>query len=72
MQRDSARRGLSPPDESIARERCLKKGVDAPDLASVKDFLRFYVTTMLPFNKARPCEDVGWVGRAWGITSKGR
>ncbi|KAL2440885.1 hypothetical protein ABEF95_008226 [Exophiala dermatitidis] len=45
MQRDYIQRGLPPPDEATARERCLGEGVDAPDLATVKDFLRFYVAT---------------------------
>lgn len=45
MQKDSARRGLPPPDEDMARERCLRKGVDAPDMVTVKDFVRFYVAT---------------------------
>jgi hypothetical protein len=45
MQRDFARRGLHPPDEAVARERYLGTGADAPDLATVKDFLRFIAAT---------------------------
>jgi hypothetical protein len=44
MQRESLRRELPPPDEDSARQHCLRKGVDAPDLATVKDFLRFHVS----------------------------
>jgi hypothetical protein len=42
MQEDFARRGLPAPDETMAREHCLGKGVNAPDLATVKDFVRFH------------------------------
>lgn len=34
----------SPPDEAMVRERCLGKGVDAPDLLMVKDF-RFHAAS---------------------------
>jgi hypothetical protein len=39
MERDFTPRGLRPPDEAMVRERFLGKGVDAPDLATVKDYL---------------------------------
>jgi hypothetical protein len=29
----------------MAREHCLRKGVDAPDLATVKDFTSFHAAT---------------------------
>jgi hypothetical protein len=45
MQKDSRQRGLPIPDEANARHHSLRKGVDAPDLATVKDFLRFYIAT---------------------------
>ena len=48
MQRDSVQRGLPPPDEDSARQCCLRSGVEAPDLATVKDFLRFYIATSRP------------------------
>jgi hypothetical protein len=41
MQKDSA----PDPDEASARHHCLHKGIEAPDLATVKDFLRFYIAT---------------------------
>ena len=37
--------GLLIPDEASARQHWLHKGVDAPDLAMIKDFLRFYIAT---------------------------
>jgi hypothetical protein len=45
MQKDSLLRGLPIPDEARARQQCLREGVDAPDLGSIKDFLRFYAAT---------------------------
>jgi len=45
MQRDFTRRGLPLPDEAMARERSLWEAVNAPNLAIVKDFLRYYVAT---------------------------
>ena len=44
MQKHSFQRGPRP-DEANARHYCLHKGKDAPDLVTVKDFLRFYITT---------------------------
>jgi hypothetical protein len=41
MQKDSA----PDPDEASARHHCLDKEIEAPDLATVKDFLRFYIAT---------------------------
>jgi hypothetical protein len=41
MREDFARRGLLAPSEAMVRESCLKKGVEAPDLAAMKDFTRF-------------------------------
>jgi hypothetical protein len=41
MREDFAQRGLPPPDKAMARKRCLGEGVDAPDLPTVKDFIRF-------------------------------
>ena len=48
MRKEYARKGLSPPDEETARRRHLEPGVAAPDLATVKDFIRFYVATSKP------------------------
>jgi hypothetical protein len=46
MREDAKRRGITPSDERIAREHCLSKGVEAPNLAAVKDFLRFQTSVM--------------------------
>ena len=48
IREDYARKGLSSPDEDIARSQYLGKGVPALDLVTVKDFLRFYVATSHP------------------------
>jgi hypothetical protein len=39
---DALQKGLPIPDEAAIRERVLRKNVEAPDLATVKDFLRFH------------------------------
>jgi hypothetical protein len=38
---DFARSGLPPPNKAMVREHCLGKGVDAPDVPTVKDSIRF-------------------------------
>ena len=35
-------------DDATAREYCLRSGVEVPDLATVKDFLRFYAASSDP------------------------
>ena len=40
--KDAAQRDLPAPDEATISERYLRRGVEAPDLATVKDFLRFH------------------------------
>lgn len=57
MQRDSCRQGLALPDEESARQHCLRPGVEAPDLATVKDFLRFYIATSRPQLTKKPTVD---------------
>jgi hypothetical protein len=32
----------------MARDHRLRLGIEAPDLVTVKDFLRFYITTSRP------------------------
>ena len=41
MRKDFTRRNLSPPDETIIRERYLKKEIDISNLFIIKDFIRF-------------------------------
>ena len=48
MRRDVVERRLPLPDEEIAREHCLRPGIAAPDLVTVKDFVRFYIATCRP------------------------
>jgi hypothetical protein len=48
MKKEYALKGLSPPDEETARRQYLRSGVAAPDLATVKDFIRFYIATSRP------------------------
>ena len=45
MKEDALERGLPIPDEAAVRERLLRENVEAPDLATVKDFLRFQAAT---------------------------
>lgn len=56
-QRDYAQHGLPLPDEHLAREYCLRPSIDAPDLATVKGFLRFYITTSQPLHTKKPTVD---------------
>jgi hypothetical protein len=47
MREDFARRCLPPPDEAdeaMVRERCLGTGVEALDVETVKDFIRFHAS----------------------------
>jgi hypothetical protein len=41
MEEDALQKGLPAPDEAAVRELVLAKRVEAPDLATVKGFLRF-------------------------------
>ena len=57
MREDAKRRGVTPPDERIAREYYLSKGVEAPDLAVVKDFLQFQASVMRGKIKQIPTDE---------------
>jgi hypothetical protein len=48
MQRESAQRGLPPPDKESARQYYLQSEVEAPDLPTVNDFLCFYIAASRP------------------------
>jgi hypothetical protein len=41
-------KGLTPPDEAAGRRQYLRAGAAAPELATVKDSLRFYIATSQP------------------------
>jgi hypothetical protein len=45
MKEDALKRGIPILDEAAVRERVLRQNVEAPDLATVKDFLRFQAAT---------------------------
>jgi hypothetical protein len=45
MKKDALQKGLPVPDQAAVRERVLAKNVEAPDLATVKDFFRFCAAT---------------------------
>lgn len=45
MKEDVLQKGFPVPDEAAIRERVLRKDVEAPDLATLKDFFRFYAAT---------------------------
>ena len=57
MQRESLQRELPPPNEASARHHCLRKAVDAPDLATVKDFLRFHISISRGYIDEKPTVD---------------
>jgi hypothetical protein len=41
VKEDALQKGLSVPDEAATRERVLRKNVEVPDLATLKDFFHF-------------------------------
>ena len=45
MKEDALQKGFPVPDEAAVRKQVLWKNVEAPDFATVKDFLRFYAAT---------------------------
>ncbi|KAK5332099.1 hypothetical protein LTR93_001104 [Exophiala xenobiotica] len=49
MQDSALRHWLPPPDEEQAGEHCLRPDIEAPDLATIRDFMRFYATTSSPW-----------------------
>ena len=57
MREDAKRRGVISPDERTARETLPEQGVEAPDLAVVKDFLRFQAGVMRGKIKQIPTDE---------------
>jgi hypothetical protein len=45
MKEDALQKGLPVLDEAAVREQVLRKNVEAPDLTTMKDFLRFHAPT---------------------------
>jgi hypothetical protein len=48
MQRNTVKQRQPLLTEDVAREYCLRQGVAAPDLVTLKDFFHFYITTSRP------------------------
>ena len=57
IREDALQRGLPAPDEACARHHCLHQGVEAPDLATIKDFFRFHIATSCGRIAAKPTVD---------------
>jgi hypothetical protein len=57
MRRDAAKHRQPLPTEDGARGHCLRQGVAAPDLVTVKDFFRFYIATSRPQLSSVPTVD---------------
>ena len=57
MRDDALQQGLPAPDEACARHHCLHQGVEAPDLATIKDFFRFHIATSCGRIVAKPTVD---------------
>jgi hypothetical protein len=68
MRKEYARKGLPPPDEETARRQYLGQDVAAPDLATVKDLIRFNIATSRPRldkKKKRPTADSINIAAEW-------
>lgn len=48
LELECADRSLPLPDEADVHEGCLRRGIEVPDLATLKDFFRFYIATSRP------------------------
>ena len=68
MRKEYAQKSLSPPDVETARRQYLGQNVTAPDLATVKDFIRFYIATSKPQldkEEKRPTADSINIAAEW-------
>ncbi|OAG41485.1 hypothetical protein AYO21_04187 [Fonsecaea monophora] len=68
MRKDHAQKALPPPDEETARRQYLGHNVTAPDLGTVKDFIRFYIDISKPQldkEKKRPTADSINIAAEW-------
>jgi hypothetical protein len=68
MRKDVLQRGLPAPDEAYAKHHCLHQGVEAPDLATIKDFFRFYIATSCGRIVAKPTVDSINTNTEWFFT----
>jgi hypothetical protein len=57
MKEAALQKGLPVPDEAATREQVLGRNVEAPDLATVKDFFRFHAATSKGKIVERPTSD---------------
>ena len=58
MRKDALQGDLPAPDEACARHHCLYEGVEAPDLATIKEFFfHFYIATSYGRIVAKPTVD---------------
>jgi hypothetical protein len=63
---EAAQQGRSPSNEKTIRREHLGAGATAPDLATVKDFLRFYIATSQPrLDADRPTVDFVNIMAEW-------
>ena len=65
MRKDALQRDLPAPDEACARHHYLHQGVEAPDLATIKDFFRFYIATSRGRIVAKPTVDAINTNAEW-------
>jgi hypothetical protein len=65
MREDALQRHLPVPDEACARYRCLHQGVEAPDIATIKDFFCFYVATSCGRMVEKPTVDSININAEW-------
>ena len=70
MQEDALQRDLPAPDEVYARHYCLHQGVEAPDLATIKDFFRFFIATSCGKIVTKPTVDSINTNAEWLFTGK--
>lgn len=57
------------PDEATVSDRVLREGVEAPDLATVKDFLRFHAATSKDLIKKQIAADSLTGGASHGLAA---
>jgi hypothetical protein len=57
MREHAALRGMPTPDERTGKECCLGKGVEVPDMAVLKDFLRLQACAMCSKIEEKPTDE---------------
>ena len=69
MKKHATLQGLLTPDEATVRDRVLREGVEAPDLLTVKDFLRSHATTSKGLIKKQITADSLTSGASHGLAA---